>query len=75
MIEGVVDFVERLDQLTYQFDEFQANASTFGVFVAFAVLVIFILTIFNYASLRRIEQKVDSMKSDIADLYQDENEE
>ena len=71
MIDGLADWVERVDQLTYDMqgmvndlNEFQDIASFFGVFVAFAITVIFIMTIRNYAAIRRIENKIDMLMSD-----------
>lgn len=71
MLEDMVQWVERVDQLTYDMEEFLTNASVFGVIIGFAVLVIFVMTIFNYASMRRIEQKLNYLMGEVADLYDD----
>jgi|GEM_PF-2650179 len=71
MLEDLAQWVERVDQLTYDMEEFLMNASVFGSIAGFAILVIFILTIKNYAMLRKLENKVDYLTEDIADLYND----
>ena len=78
MIEGLVDWVERVDQLTYDMqdmvdylDDFMNTATLFGVFIGFAILVIFMIVIMDHAAVRRIEQKLNYMIGEDFEDYQE----
>lgn len=77
MLEDLVEWIDRVDQLTYDMqdmmgylDDFLNTATVFGVFIGFAVLVIFMIVIMDHAAIRRIEQKLNYLIGEDFEDYQ-----
>jgi len=77
MLEDLAQWVERVDQLTYDmedmvdfFNSFIDVAMIYAFVVGFMVLVIFILVMSAHRAIRRIEQKLNYLIGEDFEDYQ-----